>query len=292
MAPVNFLPKPFSRPVLFVGIAFILLFAGGYGLAYSLSYDRAASEAQLSIDHLSYILEVKDDMGLIDWSKSIEKLDDLLAYDVLINGVSKISGGNKTLVPQNLAEGLSFHFPAQWNFLWNPANKTYETVFVFESTPSPWIGGLGLSLFGLAGWFGCFIYLRGTLQKTEQPLSPLPNNKHVATEGPDLTSKTQPPPSKARSTLPYLVVNNNFNITEFSPSLTDVFTFFNPATHNFFLDLEPTEELLNRMEIREEGHVPNAFKSLKGRGATLKTLEEDLLLILEPSFEASTPQKH
>jgi hypothetical protein len=277
-----------SAPILAICLIFFLSFVTGYYLAYQQSAGRAREEAQLSLAHLFYVLQLKDDMGLIDWSKSLEKDDDFLAYDVRLNGISKESGGNKTILPQNPVPGLVFQFPSQWNFHWTPQNKSYDALLVFEAKPLPWLWGLA---FSFCSSFGYILFIPGLRR-------PSPKNESKASLQ-SLAKEVNAPPSNAHlgntsmadvnhSLFPFLVISQDQEILQSSPSLSGVFGFFQPGATIFF-DLEPSHELTEHIKQGLGGRVENAFKKAPGQGATVKPIEVGMLLVLEPSPPASPP---
>ena len=292
MAPANFLPKGIPGPFLAVCPVFILLFIAGYGLAYQLSAERALSEARLSLAHLSYVLQVKDDMGLMDWSKSLEKTDDCLAYDVRAEGTQKLSGGNKTLLPNTFTGGLSFRLPSQWCFGWKPTGAAYEARIVFEAKPIPWFWGLAFGMGASLCYLGMLFYFRRLFAKEKTSFSSYPAPEDKAKTPHQVHAQvTSSPKVISYSRHPFLLVSKEQEILESSPSVSGIFSFFQPGATIFF-DLEPVKELTDLIEKGEVGRVENAFQKAPGQGVTVKPAESGMLLVLEPSIAPSTPQKH
>lgn len=289
MAPANILPKGLPRPFLVICSVFILLFVLGYGLAYQLSGERARAEAQLSIAHLAYILQVKDDMGLIDWSKSLDKTDDCLACNIREGGQSKLSAGNKTFLPSGLNQGQSFQFPSQWSFGWKSPNTPYEAFLVFEAKPIPWVWGLAFGMGSSFFYFGLRFYFQRFIQK-EITSSALPENrmKFPSHALPRTSSSAAATPDTRH---PFLLVSKEPEILESSNTINNIFPFFQAGSTILF-DLEPSPELLGLIQEGKTGRVENAFKKAPGQGATIKSSESGMLLVLEPSVGVSTPKNH
>jgi len=238
---------------------------------------------------LAYILQVKDDMALIDWSKTLEKTDDCLACDIREGGQSKLSVGNKAFLPSGLNQGQSFQFPSQWSFGWKSPNTPYEALLVFEAKPIPWVWGLAFGMgsslfyFGLRFYFQRFIGKEITSSALPETRMEFPSHALVRT-GPSAVSAPD-------TRHPFLLVSKEPEILESSNSINSIFPFFQPGSTILF-DLEPSPELLDLIQEGKMGRVENAFKKAPGQGATVKSSESGIFLVLEPSVEALPPKNH
>jgi hypothetical protein len=289
MAPANNLPPNPPRPFLAVGPVFILIFILGYALAYQLSGERARAEAHLSLAHLAYILQVKDDMGLIDWSKSLEKTDDFLACEIRAGGKPALTAGNAAFLPKGAIQGQSFQFPSQWGFAWKSPGASQEALLVFEAKPIPWFWGLTFAMGSVLFYFGLKFYFKRPAGNGITS-SALPETRmKIPSPGPPRPTHSAVAASETRH--PFLLVSKEPEILESSNSITGIFPFFQPGSTIFF-DLEPSPELLGFIQKGKTGRVENAFKKAAGQSATIKTTEAGVLLVLEPSVEASHPQNH
>ena len=83
-------------------------------IAYRQGIVLAAQTAALSRFHLHYALSLQDDMGVIDWAKSLEKQEPVLAFQARVNGKVIAEGGNRNYLPVSPREGIQYVFPATW----------------------------------------------------------------------------------------------------------------------------------------------------------------------------------
>lgn len=197
MTPANILPttpsSSFNRwGTLFI---FIALFALSAALTFAIAKEHARTEGQFVLSHLSYVLKVKDDLGLIDWSHSFDNSTDGLAYDIRVEGKSRIAGGNKTMLPHSSSPGFHFQLPSQWVWCWEDPEIHADAILVFESEPSPWVGGLLFTgLFGLVYGFCSFRSCHKS--KTRKDSMTLITTRQVKSES------VKTPPNFPSNTLP------------------------------------------------------------------------------------------
>ena len=291
MTPANFLLRRPSSPIRAVYPIFVLLFISGYGLAFHLSAERFQEEAQLSLAHLTDVIQNKDDMGLIDWSKALEKTDDCLAYDVKTGGTSGITGGNKGLLPKNFIQGLFFQWPSQWCLGWINPGQSYKAILVFQAKPIPWFWGIcfgvGASLF----YIGILFFFRNTVSSEGIPNSGPSHKESLKNPVQDIPKAVPSVVGTLHSQQPFLLVTKDQDILESSPSVADIFTFFRPGETIFF-DLHPTKELTDLIERGEPGRVKYAFKMAPNQEVTIKPIDSGLLLVLESTLGPTTLQNH
>ena len=97
-------------------VSVIALAAAAFGFIFSYQDEqtRFSEMGLLAQSHLNYALQLKDDMALIDWSKGLEKLPSVSAFQAVSDTKVIAEGGNKQLCPSVLTDGVSFRFPYCW----------------------------------------------------------------------------------------------------------------------------------------------------------------------------------
>ncbi len=290
MSPANIHPPISWGPKAF-GITFLLfIFWGGLGffLCLWMSRSRVESVSKICLAHLDYVLQTKDDMGLVDWAHALEKTEDGLAYDVHLMGRSKISGGNQSCLPENFSPGLSFQFPSQWRVGWQSPSRGVSSLLVFEALPSPWMGGLVLGLLTSLGYLGTFSYFQKKLMSIPSSLPSRPRNE--AAQGGEQTKLASVSiTGKLPTNHPYLLVSPDLEILDSSPSIQTIFPFFHPASSIFF-DLQPLKSLSDLIQKGGEGRMEGAFGSVPGLGVRVRHTGEGSLLVFSPPQEDGGPK--
>ena len=79
MKPLVFFPL---RNLLLLVLLALIAFIVSFGVAYQQDEARVMDFGKLAWAHLSYAEELKDDMAVIDWSKNLEKMDTIRAFQV------------------------------------------------------------------------------------------------------------------------------------------------------------------------------------------------------------------
>src|ERR1700722_16842979 len=97
-----------------VFIAALIAATLGFILSYQDEQTRFSEMGLIAQSHLNYALQLKDDMALIDWSKGLEKLPSVSAFQATSASKVVAEGGNKQLCPAVLTDGVSFQFPYRW----------------------------------------------------------------------------------------------------------------------------------------------------------------------------------
>lgn len=124
----------------------------GFYLSYQDEQTRFSEMSSVAESHLIYALQLKDDMALIDWSKSLEKLPSVLTFQAHSGSKVIVAGGNEQMCPVVSSDGLSFDFPYRWTVR-STFNKELGTptdlIIVFQDFHGPllWAGCLFLVSF-------------------------------------------------------------------------------------------------------------------------------------------------
>lgn len=280
----GFFPAPFWLiPLLSLG-AFTL----GFGAAYQQDKRRVLEEGELARLHLLYTLEMKDDMGLIDWSKSLEGFGDVRAFQVVVNGKVAAEGGNRNRLPSSLGNGITYFFPAQWGFGWTQG-KDAPNPAAFSLVCQTWPGPLLWGLFSLGVCLLPALAVAGLNRKALRgiPTAAMP----LPSEPVGSPSPATPEPSYPEEQA-VLLFDEKFTILKISERAARLLQKEPSALlQKHLLDLDPDPSLLNAFERAEEVRLAHPFANRPGLLAVLKPGAGGNLLILESSFPAEPLQK-
>jgi hypothetical protein len=284
--PMNSL-RSFNRwSTLFI---LIVLFAMGTALTYLTARDHARTEGQFTLSHLSYVLKVKDDLGLIDWANSFENSTGGLAYDIRVEGKSRISGGNKTMLPNTLSPGFHFQLPSQWVWFGADPEIHADVILVFESEPSPWVGGLlFMGIWGMGYGFRSF---RSCPEPKPRKDSMKLNSARQVMPESVLTPPNLSVEKLAGSGFHYLLLNHEFEILEASPTFSEIFPDYRAGSTIFF-DLNPSKELSDLIQQGLEGQLEKAFEKNMKHAVRVRAVPKGSLLIFDPIQPDGTLQNH
>jgi hypothetical protein len=285
MSPANIQLIASSRfRALEAGILLLVLLSLGFGMGWRMSRSRAESVSKFCLAHLDYVLQTKDDMGLVDWAHTLEKTEDALAYDIQLGGKSRISGGNQALLPQNPPQGIRYYFPSQWCVTWGSPTRGAEATLVFEAHPSPWKVGLVFGSIAVMSFLGTLLLF---FNEKIPKLLPAPSARTRA-ETSQFLSSSKMTARTASGNLPtdqpFLMVSRDLEILDSSPSIQRVFPFFDPTTSIFF-DLLPAKELSDLIQNGAEGRIEGAFGTIPDLGVSVVPQPDGSLLVFETSKE-------
>src|ERR1700752_1919282 len=98
--------KPFWPLLLALSaLAFVL----GVGLSLYQDQERFAELGGLTQGHLTYALQLRDDMAVIDWAKALERSPSVIVFQTKGSSGNLAQGGNQALFPASVNDGLTYH---------------------------------------------------------------------------------------------------------------------------------------------------------------------------------------
>ena len=274
-----------------------LAFLLGFGIAYQQDAAYVANFGKLAWLHLSYAEELKDDMAVIDWSKNLEKLDAVKAFQVRLNSKSIAEGGNANFLPAVAPDGVAYRFPSDWSFRTASGKDNaspLEFLLLLHSSPGPFLWGLFTFLACFAG--GCALGLLAPSKPAETlKVKATPDGKPGHAK-PDALLPTQPLAGPAGNPLdkntPYLFIDRNYVIREVSPEAA-VFLQKKPEDllNGHLLDLSPDSGLIQAFEKAVEAKIPKSFPDFPDVVVNLKPDPNGCRLILESATGSKPPKK-
>lgn len=265
-----------------------LAFLSGFGLAYRQDEIQASNIGDLAWLHLSYAEELKDDMAVIDWSKNLEKLDSVQAFQVVLNSKIIAEGGNKNYLPSSVPQGVAYLFPSEWSFRVGsekPQVPPVEFTLVLHLGPGPLLWGLFVFGFCLAGGCGVGFFSRRVVPAPSHPAKSAPAEKAIPSTS-ATPAETRAPVKSAVALLKkntaYLFIDKDYVIRQTSPEAASFFQ-KQPGEllNGHFLDLAPDPSLIQAFEKSEETKVLKPFLSHLDLVAHLKPDSDGYLLVLE-----------
>jgi hypothetical protein len=262
----------------FVFIAALAAATIGFILSYQDEQTRFSEMGLIAESHLNYALQLKDDMALIDWSKGLEKLPSISAFQAVSDSKVVAEGGNKQLCPPIAADGISFQFPYRWmvHFSFRKDSVTpIALTLVFQDLRGPLFWGLFtfLACLGL-GW--ALIGLGGLSKKLssfpESTVSPLKNDPTVV----------KPIVSIKNDESFTLVLDKDYIICQVTASAAKALgRQVSELVGNHFLDLLPDPTVMKAIEESKEIKLLKPFPSHPELSALLRPVPEGTILIFE-----------
>ncbi|HJT24776.1 MAG TPA: hypothetical protein VJ873_09380, partial [bacterium] len=246
--------------------------------------------------HLSYAEELKDDMAVIDWSKNLEKLDSVRAFQVLSNSKIVAEGGNKNYLPSSVPQGVAYFFPSEWSFRvgsGKPQAPAEEFTLVLHLGPGPLLWGLFVFGACLAGGCAVGFFLKWGAPAPSHPAKSAPAEK-ASPSIPASSAETRAPAKSAVASLKkntaYLFIDKDYVIRQISPEAASFFQ-KQPGEllNGHFLDLAPDPALIQAFEKSEETKVLKPFLSHLDLAAHLKPDSDGYLLVLERKSGSLSP---
>jgi len=260
-----------------------LVFAFTYGFAVSERTERVKEVAQLAQAHLVYALKQKDDMGVIDWSKDLEKMENVLAFQATLNQKSVIEGGNRDLLLNPGRIGTFYRSSAQWVQLSGDGAEVQNQLdfsLIYRSKPDPVLFGFVAFLFSLLlGGFGLFSAghreeLKVDLQRSIlTPSAPPPAVKVLPAN-----------PLRGETEKPFLFLDHNYIIQQATAQASRLLQMNSKALVNtHLLDLTPDPRLMQAIQSSEESKLSAAFLSHPNLSVVIKPDPNGFFLFLETS---------
>jgi hypothetical protein len=254
--------------------------------AYQQDVARVSSLGQLAWAHLSYAEELKDDMAVIDWSKNLENLEDIRAFQVTSNSKVIAEGGNRNCLPTTSAPGVTYRFPSDWNFQ-TIASKgplsPMEFTLVLHSGPSPF-------LLGLFSFFASWVVGYGTAFLSHP--TPAPSSKKILVPY-DPHDSQAPLPSAVRPAIgpstdstarkeACFFIDKNYVIRQASAEVAGCLQKkVEELLGRHLIDLAPDPLLIQAFEKGTETKILKPFPAYPDVSATVKPQPDGYLLILE-----------
>jgi len=249
----------------------------GFYLSYQDEHTRFSEMSLVAESHLIYALQLKDDMALIDWSKGLEKLPSVLAFQSHSGSKVLAEGGNNEMCPLVSADGLCFDFPYRWivhsTFNKESAMPTDLTI-VFQDFRGPLSWSIFLLAFNLATGF-ILIRLK-VISKTNQPSSPgiFPIVKNAE------VSQTVFLKIDEKSIT--LALDANYMISQVTPLAAKALE--RPVSDligNHFLDLLPDPSVMTVIAEAKETRLLKPFPSHPHLSVLIRPVPEGTVLVLE-----------
>jgi hypothetical protein len=259
-----------------------------FSISYRLDYAHASEAASLARHHWLYAVEMNDDMAVIDWSKNLENLDNVKAFQASVNGKSSASGGNRHFLPSAFREGVFFVFPDTWTYGWRDAplgQNSRELILVFRFRPGP-------VLLCFLVFLSCIVtaFLAGS---RVQNTAPLPSAIKEAGDpgcGPGGSSPL-PASVEAQSNdaeTAFLFLDKQFIIRRVSSRAASILGQGSEHLPNgHLLDLSPGPRLMEAIENAETTRLSDAFPSRPGLCVRLKPDPHGIFLFLESNDGSS-----
>jgi hypothetical protein len=270
-----------------------LAFASAFGLAYQQDRIRVAQAGQLAWFHFLYAEELKDDMAVIDWSKTTGNLDGLRAFQVKVNSKVVAEGGNRDFLPDAPAEGTAYHFPSGWTY--RVTSKTdppevKEFILVVDTWPGPWLWGL--LFFGGTFLTGGFLAIQTKNLKSAPSIkTPAPGSRsELAAPSVARASEAQAPDKSPPSGEPYLLIDKNYVIQRASARAAELLGENLDALMNrHLLDLMPDPLFIQAIEKGEEIKCLKPFPGRPHLSVFLKQDGQGCLVLFESPGESKSP---
>ena len=274
---------------------FFSFFAFGFGFLISFQQEQhhVLEVGQLAWFHLCSALDLKDDMALMDGSKNLESMENILAFQMKVGSKIVASGGNDHFIPAAAGLGAAFDPPSRWNFLErsgrDPKNPR-ELTLVLHSAPGPFFWGF----FG----FASSLLTSLVLLRLRRGMA----SSHELSEAPRETNPRFPPEigvarptdfATVENNRPYLFLDKNFVIQQVSPEAA-ILLLKNSKDliHCHLFDLKPDPQLIQAMERNTEVKLLIPFLSHPQLSVFLKPDPQGTLLFLECGEEGKDSQNH
>ena len=282
------------------GPAFLFLFpllalCLGFVLSYQQDQMRVSELGRIAWLHFLYAEELKDDMAVIDWSKNLEKLGNVRAFEANVDSKTVAGGGNRDFLLSGTPEGVSYHFPSEWSyhvFSAKEGSPIKEFILVCHSSPGP-------LLWALFSFFASCLSAAGAgllILLNQKPVSSkdlsLSRNPSTVSVSANTIPSLKPHPKSILENIPFLFLDKQYVIQEVSPQAGDLLG-KNPQNlaQAHILDLSPSPQLLQALEKAEETKIPDSFSDHPGLSVHLKPDPNGFLLILEGSPSDGLPKK-
>ena len=278
-------PPLFPRRILFPSFALALLaFVAGFGIAYQQDAAHVMELGRLAWLHLAYAQELKDDMATIDWSKNLEGLETVRAFQATANSKTIAQGGNANYLPAAAPEGTAYLFPSDWSYRETSPKGSLapmEFTIVFHAWPGPALWGSFFFLACCAGGLGWGLLSRRV---------PAPNVEREPVKKPPFSPAppAMPKPAVKPSGIAlgenatYLFIDKKYVIRQATPEAAKLLRKkMEELQDGHLFDLTPDPGLVQAVERAEEVSIQKPFPDFPELSARLKPDSEGCFLILE-----------
>jgi hypothetical protein len=274
----------FSLAMVIVLTASVFVFVGSYRQGFA----HVSETAALARFHFLYALEMKDDIGVIDWAKNLEKQDQVLAFQALVNGKVVAEGGNQEYLPVSTSEGVQYVFPATWRYYGRETRLPQISAELFlacRSHPGPFVLALIVFLVGVT--------TAVLLRMSQADISRASPRAQINREPQQKAASGSPLPAPLENELTdpekaLLFLDMQFIIRRVSPRAALLME-RSPEhlLNSHLLDLSPDPRLMKAIENSEQSLLSDVFKSHPGLCVRLKPDPHGIFLYLESGEKAS-----
>jgi hypothetical protein len=264
-------------------VAFSLVASAlAFGFAFQVRSVRISEVAQLAQAHLIYALKQKDDMAVIDWSRDLEKMENVLAFQASLNQTRVAEGGNRDFLSNPGWIGVPFRSIFQWPRLLEGGGESLsrlDFLLIYRSKPDPILCGFTAFLFCfLAGGWALLVVGPGHLVEK-------PHNDTLA--APSL--EAQPPakvlpagPLLGDPDMPFLFLDKSYIIQQANLEASELLQKDSKGLVNaHLLDLTPDPRLMQAIKTGEATKLSGAFLSRPNLSVILKPDPNGFFLFLE-----------
>ena len=283
-------PRSFAFGLL--GILSLISFAAGFGAAFRSDAARTQELGQLAWNHLLYAVEVKDDMAVIDWSKTLGKSENLLAFRAAQNSKTLAEGGNQDFL-NKVDLTLAFALPDRFYVAFSsnkPSSNTLTLLMAYRANPGPFFWGLTAAGISFVSCILMALVLSRPIRPQADQLEAVPGRQ--VPFSPPKSSRSAHTHSSA-SDQAFLFLDKGFVIRQVNRQAAGFFgKESNDLLNAHLFDLVPEPELMRAIEDGLEIKNLKPFRKIPHLMVTLKPEAEGTLLILEPGEGPTDPKKH
>jgi hypothetical protein len=256
----------------------------GFSLSYQDEQTRFSQMSLLAEAHLIYALQLKDDMALIDWSKSLENLPSVLAFQAHSGSTVVAEGGNKEMCPVVSGDSFSFDFPYRW-IVHSTFNKDSVTpadlTMVFQDFHGPLLWSL---YFFLVSFVSGFLLLRlkvapKAIQSSSVQIVPTVKNTEAARTFVSMIDEKNPT----------LALDADYMISQATPLAAKALDrSMSDLVGSHFLDLLPDPSVMKVIAEAKETSLLKPFPSHPHLSVLIRPLPEGTILILQNENRAES----
>ena len=279
------------------GLKFLLpffTFIIGFFISYQQDRIHVSEVGHLAWLHWRYASDLKDDMAVIDWSKNLEGMEAILAFQVKSGPNIITDGGNREYLGVRNQDGISFELPDRWSYVQSlkkdsPASDQF--TMVYHSVPGPLLWGLVTSAASLLP-----LLMSGFISKDSSKNQKNNPGGSSSLGVPSQASSTpilpaDPPSVKINN--PHIFIDKHYLIQQVTPEAALwLQKSSDDLSQSHLFDLKPTSRLIQAIDGNEEVKLLNPFLSYPLLSVFLKPDPNGTLLFLERREETKAPQNH
>jgi hypothetical protein len=235
---------------------------------------------RLAQDHLAYAFQLKDDMSIVDWSKKMERSENVLAFRAASASKVFAEGGNREYIGRTMVDNVQYHFPFQWSYhdtLKSALFPSTDLVIVFRT-------GTGPLFWGICFWAASFITgLILSIWISDSTIAPKPETTLTEKTKPkEPTRGLEPVYAKLAEETHAIFVDEQFVVQEATPKAGIILgRDVSKLIGSHLLDLLPDPGLMRAIETVKEGKIEKVFPSHPHVSVQLHPAEGGTILILE-----------